>query len=102
MEGALNIYQYLSATKPKTFALLSLIGLLLILNKIFKRLRSFYRIFLRPRRNLLKRYGEGSWVLVTGSSDGSCFLMKVLVNNLLCPLLNEDSMSFCLPEQNLS
>lgn len=26
--------------------------------------------FLRPRKNLLKRYGEGSWVLVTGGTAG--------------------------------
>ncbi len=25
---------------------------------------------IRPTRNLLSRYGEGSWVLVTGGSDG--------------------------------
>jgi len=29
-----------------------------------------YRHFIRPRRNLLKRYGEGSWVVVTGGTDG--------------------------------
>ena len=24
----------------------------------------------RPTKNFIKRYGEGSWVLVTGASDG--------------------------------
>ena len=24
----------------------------------------------RPKKNFIKRYGEGSWVLVTGASDG--------------------------------
>lgn len=71
MDGALNIYQYLSAVRPKTFALLSLIGLLVVLTKVFRRLRAFYKVFIRPKKNLLKRYGEGSWVLVTGSSDGT-------------------------------
>jgi len=30
----------------------------------------FYTHFLRPRRDLAKRYGEGSWALITGAAEG--------------------------------
>jgi len=60
----------LSALYPKTSNLLKIIGALLILKKLINVLAFIYRNALRPRRNLKKRYGEGSWALVTGSSDG--------------------------------
>jgi 17beta-estradiol 17-dehydrogenase / very-long-chain 3-oxoacyl-CoA reductase len=60
----------LAAVKPKTFGILSLIGALVIIAKIFKVLKAFYKNVIRPKKNLLKRYGKNSWVLVTGSSDG--------------------------------
>lgn len=46
------------------------LGGLWVLFKILSILGSFYRVCLRPRRKLLKRYGEGSYALVTGASDG--------------------------------
>lgn len=70
MDSLLNIYQYLAATRPKTFGLLSLIGVLVVLSKFYRVLKQIYKNFLRPSRNLSKRYGAKSWVLVTGSSDG--------------------------------
>lgn len=75
MEGALNIYQYLSATRPKTFGVLTLIGALLVLSKVLRYLRALYKVALRPRKNLAKRYGHNTWVLVTGSSDGNVYAM---------------------------
>ena len=102
MDGALNIYQYLSATRPKTFALFSLIGILLVLHKIIKRLRKLFNIFIRPKRNLLKRYGDKSWVLITGSSDGINIIIKVLENNLHYHLLKEDSILFYQLELDLN
>jgi len=50
---------------------LALIGAYYLAHEfLYTPLRGFWAHFLRPRRNLLKRYGEGSWALVTGASDG--------------------------------
>lgn len=100
MEGVLNIYQYLSATRPKTFGVLTLIGVLIVLSKVLKYLRAFYKVALRPRKNLIKRYGENTWVLVTGSSDGNVQAMQVLASSSLYLLPRGDSTSFLLPELN--
>jgi uncharacterized membrane protein HdeD (DUF308 family) len=50
---------------PKTTTVFQLIGVLIIIKKIFSILK-----LLRKRKNLKKRYGENSWVFITGSSDG--------------------------------
>jgi len=70
MDGIMNIYQYLSDTRPKTFQVLTLIGFLVVLSKVYRLLKNIYKNLLRPQRKHLKRYGANSWVLVTGSSDG--------------------------------
>jgi len=55
---------------PKTTNTLTVIGLLLVLKKIINIISTIYKNILRRRRNFIKRYGAGSWALVTGSSDG--------------------------------
>mmetsp|Transcript_12332 Transcript_12332/g.10634 ORF Transcript_12332/g.10634 Transcript_12332/m.10634 type:complete len:277 (+) Transcript_12332:54-884(+) len=47
-----------------------IIGLLWTAKKAFTLIRGIYRGFIRPRKNLLKKYGQGSWAFVTGASDG--------------------------------
>ena len=64
------ILSALSAMYPKTMNLFKVIGALLVLRKVIRVIAAFYRTFIRPRCNLKKRYGRGSWALVTGSSDG--------------------------------
>ena len=49
---------------------LALIGLTYFGWKGLRSLRFLYTSFLRPRRNLTRRYGQGSWVLVAGASGG--------------------------------
>lgn len=60
----------LSVLYPKTSNSLKVIAAVCILRKIVSVLVSIYKTCLRPRRNFQKRYGTGSWALVTGSSDG--------------------------------
>ena len=59
-----------SALYPRTSTTLKAIGLLVVLRQIVNLLLSFYRTFLRRRRNLPQRYGRNSWALITGSSEG--------------------------------
>lgn len=60
----------LSAIYPKTTNVLKVIGLLMILKRLANLLVSFYKTAIRPRKNFKKRYGLGSWALITGSSEG--------------------------------
>ena len=40
------------------------------LSPILRSLRFMYKQWLRPRRDLAKRYGKGSWVVITGCTSG--------------------------------
>ena len=64
------ILTVLSQFYPKTTNYLKLLGAILVLKKIVNILISIYKTLLRPRKDLLRRYGSGSWALVTGSSEG--------------------------------
>jgi 17beta-estradiol 17-dehydrogenase / very-long-chain 3-oxoacyl-CoA reductase len=64
---ALNL---LSMLYPKTAKTLQVIGLVLVAKNLLSLLSSLYKVILRRRRNFKRRYGENSWALVTGSSDG--------------------------------
>lgn len=64
------ILSALSALYPKTTNCLKLIGIIFVLKKIIAILSTLYRRLIRRRRNLLKRYGNNTWALITGSSDG--------------------------------
>lgn len=64
------ILSALSAFYPKTTNVLKIIGFLLLVKKVASILTSIYKTCLRSRRNFKKIYGQGSWALVTGSSDG--------------------------------
>jgi hypothetical protein len=44
-------------------------GLAFLLKLAFVPLYGFYKHFIRPRRNLIERYGKG-WALITGASAG--------------------------------
>jgi hypothetical protein len=64
------ILSALSPIYPKTMNVLKIIGALVVLRKVLRVFCALYRTFIRPKCNLKKRYGRGSWALVTGSSDG--------------------------------
>ena len=52
----------------------------------------FYKKFVRPRKNLIKRYGEKSWALVTGASDG--------IGKAFCEELSKIGFNICLVGRN--
>ena len=64
------ILNVLAVLYPKTTNALRLIGIIYVLKKIVGILTTIYKKMLRPKRNLSKRYGPGSWALITGSSEG--------------------------------
>ena len=49
---------------------LAALGLLKTSFVFCKSLRALFKYFVFSRKNLIDRYGRGSWVLVTGASDG--------------------------------
>lgn len=49
---------------------LPLLGLILLWKLSIKAARWVYDMFIIKEKDLLSRYGEGSWALVTGSTDG--------------------------------
>jgi 17beta-estradiol 17-dehydrogenase / very-long-chain 3-oxoacyl-CoA reductase len=51
-------------------AFFSFIGFLSALQFIFRQARFVYTQYFRTRKDLLARYGNGSWALITGASDG--------------------------------
>jgi 17beta-estradiol 17-dehydrogenase / very-long-chain 3-oxoacyl-CoA reductase len=51
-------------------ALFALFGFLAALQFVFRQARFVYTQYFRKRKDLLSRYGQGSWVVVTGASDG--------------------------------
>ena len=51
-------------------AFFALIGFLAALQFVFLQMRFVYTQYFRKRKDLLNRYGQGSWVVVTGASDG--------------------------------
>jgi len=55
--------------KKFSSGVIALLGLKLAYQWVLKPLHQFYRYFLRPGRDLLKRY-SGGWAVVTGASDG--------------------------------
>jgi hypothetical protein len=74
---SINISMEIRESCPKPLIVLEVIGALIVIKYLFSLLRKLY-ILLRKRKNLKKRYGEKSWVFVTGSSDGNCHCMQVL------------------------
>jgi hypothetical protein len=66
----LKNFNLLKSFNPKFLKLLVLIGLVsftkdIVLFFIYE----YYKHFIRPRKNHIKRYG-GKWALITGASDG--------------------------------
>ena len=55
---------------PKTTKALTILGLILLIQKIITIIKSIYKNVLRGRKDLKRRYGANSWALITGSSDG--------------------------------
>lgn len=45
-------------------------GFLIVTRKLFIILCFWYKLLIRQGKNLAQRYGKGSWVVITGSSDG--------------------------------
>ena len=72
----MDFFEGIQSTCPKTHRVIMIIGLLIVIRKIYGLLHKMYILFLRKRKNLIKRYGEGSWAFVTGSSEGFFFNMK--------------------------
>ena len=76
-----KISEYLSTVKDGSFVEkldhriatpLFLLGTALLSARLLRPVSFIYRHFLRPRKNLLKRYG-GGWAVVTGASSGIGF-----------------------------
>lgn len=55
---------------PVFSTLCILTGLVILTSKLYKVLHFLYANTIRPEKNLLHRYGEGSYALITGASDG--------------------------------
>lgn len=68
---------------PTTSKILTIIGGLIILKKVLQLLSSIYKTIFRRRHNFLKRYGEKSWVLITGSSEGTNIIITQELEGLL-------------------
>lgn len=66
----LRIQSWLIETAPLAYYLTAALGSLYLLNCLFILLRGALRLLLHRRLNLVERYGEKSWALVTGSSEG--------------------------------
>jgi len=67
--------------------------LLLAVFIIWKILRFIYTNFLRKRLNLLSRYGQDSWALVTGATDG--------IGKALCEELAKEGFNIILVSRTL-
>lgn len=59
-----------SIITKNTKTLFYIIGILWAAKKSLALIKAIYRAFLRPKKNLIQRYGQGSWAFVTGASDG--------------------------------
>lgn len=49
---------------------LASVGSLVIMGKALSSISSLAKYFMLPRANLGKRYGEKSWAMITGASNG--------------------------------
>jgi 17beta-estradiol 17-dehydrogenase / very-long-chain 3-oxoacyl-CoA reductase len=68
-----NINWIVSAVPSRSLllaAFFSFIGFLSALQFVFRQARFIYTQYFRKRKDLLTRYGNGSWALITGASDG--------------------------------
>lgn len=65
-----NFVEFFKLNFPSVTFYLILIGMIVIVGKLLSTLTAIYRMFIRPRHNLKKRYGEKSWAYITGSSEG--------------------------------
>jgi len=56
---------------PALYYVTVFIGFTTILSYVWTILKGMVRLIFQRRLKLIERYGKGSWVLVTGSSDGT-------------------------------
>lgn len=75
MDSLKSIISNEGTSKWKTF--IYLVGLIFILNKSTKLLCFLIKVFFRKQKNFIKRYGENTYALITGASDG-----KYRINSL--------------------
>ena len=66
----MNFIDAMREVCPKTTVVIEIMGALILLRKIFTFISRIYKLMLRKRKNLKKRYGANSWAFITGSSDG--------------------------------
>jgi 17beta-estradiol 17-dehydrogenase / very-long-chain 3-oxoacyl-CoA reductase len=64
-----------------------IVGLMSIRRRFMRLLRTLFYI-VKPATNLKKKYGEGSWAVVTGASDG--------IGRGFCEELAKDGFNVCL------
>lgn len=83
-----NIYS--STPFPPLF--LSFIGISYISFKFFSFFNFFYKKFLRSKKNLVQTYGENTWALITGASDG--------IGQAFCEELAQSGFNICLLARN--
>jgi len=67
--------------------------LLIFIYLLFLVVRFIYRNFIRKRQNLKSRYGEDSWALVTGATDG--------IGKALCEELAKEGFNIILVSRNI-
>jgi hypothetical protein len=86
----LAIQEYLISSVPILYYGITALGATFVFFRLFIFLRGFLRIFFRKKQNYIKVYGEKSWVLVTGSSQGTFELKKGLEKNSPCSSQHRD------------
>jgi hypothetical protein len=67
MSILLDIPNYIHTIVPALYYIIVFMGATSVIPYLFTILYGIYKLF-RKRINLKKRYGEGAWALITGSS----------------------------------
>lgn len=88
----LSKLQSIYSSTPLPTLFLSLIGLSYISFVFFSSLNFLYKKFLRSRKNLIQTYGNNTWALITGASDG--------IGQAFCEELARNGFNICLLARN--
>ncbi len=72
----LPIQGYIITSAPNIYYGVTALGAIFVLFRLFIMLRGILRVFIRKKQHFSKVYGDKSWVLVTGSSQGTLTFLK--------------------------
>jgi hypothetical protein len=70
------IQEFFIENAPCFYYTVAAFGAIPIFFQLFIILRGIWRMLFRRKLNLISKYGEGSWVLVTGSSEGISYITR--------------------------